>query len=189
MSGAVRRSVLAAGSVLVAVMALGGAATAAPASSSAAQAPPRTSVVRPAHGPVVTVGGQVRRPVRLTVADLRHRWKPHVEKVSFGSEAGTQHHTYRGALLSDVLTSAKPRFDPDVHNDALRFAVRVGATDDYAAVVAWGEIDPSFGNTPVLLAVSEDGQRLTRPRLVVPGDVKGGRYVSDVNTVRLRRLG
>lgn len=186
MSGVLRRTAFAAGSVVIAAVALGGAATAARAPASGA---PKTVAVRPAHQPVVTVGGAVARPLRLTVADLRRRWPGHVEKVSFGSEAGTEHHTYRGALLTDVLTSAKPRFDASVHNDALRFAVRVGATDDYAAVVAWGEIDPDFGATPVLLAVSEDGKPLTRPRLVVPGDVKGGRYVSDVNTVRLQRLG
>lgn len=185
MSGVLRRTAFAAGSVVIAAVALGGAATAAPAPASGA----KTVAVRPAHQPVVTVGGQVARPLRLTVSDLRRRWPGHVEKVSFGSESGTEHHTYRGALLTDVLASAKPRFDPAVHNDALRFAVRVGATDDYAAVVAYGEIDPSFGATPVLLAVSEDGTPLTRPRLVVPGDVKGGRYVSDVNTVRLQRLG
>jgi hypothetical protein len=36
----------------------------------------------------------------------------------------------------------------------------------------------------VLPAYREDGARLDRPRLVVPGDVKGGRYVSDVPEVR-----
>jgi len=40
----------------------------------------------------------------------------------------------------------------------------------------------------VLLAVIQDGQPLTQPRLVVPGDIHGGRYVSDVVSVRLGRV-
>jgi hypothetical protein len=41
-------------------------------------------------------------------------------------------------------------------------------------------VDPFFGNKPVLLAVAEDGQPLALPRLIAPGDIHGGRYVSDV---------
>ena len=190
MSGVVRRTVFAVGSVVVAVVALGGSATAAssPAGTSRAPGSARAVVAQTASRAVFTVGGDVARPMRLTVSDLRRRWPRQGETVRFGSEVGTQRHTYRGALLTDVLTSAKPRFDAAVKNDPLRFAVRVGATDGYAAVVSWGEVDPAFGGTRVLLAVSEDHKPLTRPRLVVPGDLKGGRYVSDVNSVRLRRV-
>lgn len=48
--------------------------------------------------------------------------------------------------------------------------------------MAWAELDPDFSGKKVLLAVSQDGDRLDEqgPRLVVPGDVKGGRYVSGV---------
>ena len=40
-----------------------------------------------------------------------------------------------------------------------------------------------------MLAVSQDGQPLDNdgPRLVVPGDIHGGRYVSNVVAVRLER--
>ena len=54
---------------------------------------------------------------------------------------------------------------------------------------AWGEIDPGFAGNEVLLAVEEDRHPLKRPRLVVPGDERGGRYVSDVTTVSLLRVG
>lgn len=40
-----------------------------------------------------------------------------------------------------------------------------------------------------LLAFEEDGRALERPRLVVPGDAHGGRYVTDVSTVSLLRVG
>jgi hypothetical protein len=48
--------------------------------------------------------------------------------------------------------------------------------------VAWAEIDVAFSGKKVLLAVTQDGVELDKqgPRLIVPGDVKGGRYVSGV---------
>ena len=76
----------------------------------------------------------------------------------------------------------------ETKNDALRHAVLVTASDCYQAVVAWGEIDPRFATTEVLLAYEEDRQPLARPRLVVPGDERGGRYVTDVTRVSLLRL-
>ena len=45
-------------------------------------------------------------------------------------------------------------------------------------LVSYGEIAPDFGNRGALRA-TQDSTPLARPRLVVPGDVKGGRYVSD----------
>jgi hypothetical protein len=48
-------------------------------------------------------------------------------------------------------------------------------------------VDPAFAKRPVLLATEQDGQPLDAegPRLVVPGDIKGGRYVSGVVHVKL----
>ena len=52
-----------------------------------------------------------------------------------------------------------------------------------------GEIDPGFENKEVLLATSQDGNPLDSagPRLVVPGDISGRRYVSNVNRVFLEK--
>ena len=73
-------------------------------------------------------------------------------------------------------------------NDQLAFAVLATGADGYAALVSYGEIAPDFGNRGVLLATT--GQHaLARPRLVVPGDGKGGRYVSDVVEHRVVRVG
>jgi hypothetical protein len=62
-------------------------------------------------------------------------------------------------------------------------------SDGYQALVAYGEIDPGFGAKEVLLAISQDDVSLADagPRLVVPGDKRGGRYVSNVVRVRLDR--
>ena len=41
----------------------------------------------------------------------------------------------------------------------------------------------------MLLAIARDGAALARPRLVVPGDVKGARYVSHVVELKVVRVG
>ncbi len=132
--------------------------------------------------------GDVAHPALLDVAALQ-ALPAHTETVTFKAGSGSQTHTYVGPLLVDVLTKAAPLFDPNIKNDKLRHYVSVSATDGYRALVAYGEIDPSFENKEVLLATSEDGRSLATdgPRLVVPGDISGGRYVSNVNRVFLEK--
>jgi hypothetical protein len=52
--------------------------------------------------------------------------------------------------------------------------------DGYRALVSYGEIPPGSGNRGAILAVEQDWARLPRPRLVVTGEVTGGRDVNDV---------
>ncbi|MGH3800255.1 MAG: molybdopterin-dependent oxidoreductase [Pseudonocardiaceae bacterium] len=132
--------------------------------------------------------GAVARPQILSVADLEAMPSQTVE-VTFRSGSGVETHTYTGPLLFDVLTKAGPRFDPAIKNDKLRHFISVTASDSYRALMAYGEIDPNFENKDVLLATSEDGRSLAAegPRLVVPGDIAGGRYVTNVVRVFLQK--
>ena len=61
------------------------------------------------------------------------------------------------------------------------------ASDAYQALVAYAELDASFENKPILLAVTQDGASLADqgPRLGVPRDLAGGRYVTGVVKVTL----
>ena len=113
----------------------------------------------------------------------------HTLTVTFQAGQAVEQHTFTGFLLIDVLNFLKPQFDPDVKNDRLRFYVSATGTDDYQAIVAWGEFDPGFENKQIMLAVTQDGNTLAAEgvRLVVPNDIRGGRYVSLVDTVRLDR--
>ena len=90
-----------------------------------------------------------------------------------------------GVLLYDLLQRAKPKFDPKKKRDALRYAVLVHATDGYATSIAWGEIDPDFAGKPILVTVEENGKKLGRPGLIVPGDKHGGRHVYDMDRITL----
>ena len=150
-----------------------------------AAVPATSATATPAGGVMVT--GDVRRPGPTTVTQLTGMTQ-HTVSVQFSSGKGAETHTETGVLLSDLLpvsalatTSRK--------NDQLAFAVLATGSDGYAALVAYGEIAPDFGNRGVLLATAQDGAALPHPRLVVPGDVKGGRYVSDVVDLRVVRVG
>lgn len=81
--------------------------------------------------------------------------------------------------------------DPSIKNDLLRYGVVATGSDGYRAFVAMGEIDPAFGNQPDLIAYSDTGGQLGPGgsdgalRLIVPGDVAGGRYVSNLTSLQV----
>jgi hypothetical protein len=148
----------------------------------------RKPIERPIGSVVIT--GELEDRVFLTFEQFEALpLQSHNVSVTFQAGQAVEHHTFTGFLLFDVLNHLKPQFDPDVKNDKLRFYVSATGTDDYQAIVAWGELDPGFENKPILLAVTQDGQSLAAQglRLVVPDDIRGGRYVSLIDTVRLDR--
>jgi len=141
----------------------------------------------PGFSPAFRVRGRVDNPKTYRLADLQAK-PAHTVDVSFQGPGGIQHHSFTGALLSDIVAIAAPRYDAARKNDFLRWTARVHATDNYEVVVAFGEFDRNFENKQVLLAYADNGQLLTDTgfaRLVVPDDIRGGRYVSNVNLIAL----
>jgi len=116
------------------------------------------------------INGKVANPLRLSVSDLASL-PIQTLTVSFKAGAQTETHTYTGPLLLDVLGLAEPKFDAKVKNDKLRFYVS------------------GFESKQVLLAMTEDGNSLATegPRLVVPGDDHGGRYVTNIVRIHVDR--
>jgi hypothetical protein len=112
-----------------------------------------------AWGPELVVPGD-RVPIRFV---------PGVS-VSFAGPGGVQAHTEVGPSLLEVLAAAgvAPTLDT--------WVAAVG-DDNYVATVTPAE---QFAGQRPLQSLSEDGATLAQPRLVTDGDVKGGRYVSDV---------
>jgi DMSO/TMAO reductase YedYZ molybdopterin-dependent catalytic subunit len=132
------------------------------------------------------VTGDVKHPLNLSVGDLA-KFKQHTVKVSYlgGMPAEVlRHHTYSGPLLLDVLQKAGPKFRAG-KNDPLGWGILVTGGGNYRALIAWGEVMPELARTQIVLAITEDGKPLSKPRLAVPGDKGGGRYVDDVATIRV----
>jgi hypothetical protein len=105
--------------------------------------------------------------------------------VLFDSDRGTKAVSYKGPLLWSVLE------DAGVLGADRRMRIRqiivVTGRDGYTAALALAEIDPQYEGKQVLLAYRRNGHAMdgSAVRLVVPGDRRGGRNVSDVVRIDL----
>ncbi len=148
------------------------------------------TVTLPEGNTAVTVDGQVLNPITLTVEDLTSGFSAQTVDVTYLSGTETVSTSFTGVPLWQIISAAQPNLNADVRNDRLSTFIVVTAVDGYQAVIAWGEIDPEFGNQPILVAYAENGAPIADGpgplRLVVPGDARGGRYVSGVVNISLR---
>jgi hypothetical protein len=129
---------------------------------------PATDTSPPAGSPVEVIDGH--HEVTLSAA-LLARLPAETLHVSFAGPSGVQAHTEVGPSLLEVLAAAGVASTLDT------WVAAVG-DDNYVATVTPAE--QFAGQRPLQLSLSEDGVTLAQPRLVTDGDVKGGRYVSDV---------
>jgi molybdate transport system substrate-binding protein len=143
------------------------------------------TVTLPTDG-ALHVGGQVLNPLTLTVDDLKNNYTAQKADVTYLDSTDTVTVSVTGVYLRDILDAAEVNYNPDVKNDTLSMYIVATGSDGYQAIIAYGEIDPSFAGQPVLVAYEQDGQPLTALRLVVPGDKHGGRYVSNLVSLEVR---
>jgi hypothetical protein len=113
----------------------------------------------------------VTTPTRTTVfsAGLLALLPSSTRTVTFLAGSTPQTHTETGPDLLTVLATAGARIDKGT------FVAGVGS-DGYAATVTPAE--ELYGGRGLMISLKEDGGALAQPRLVVIGDVKGGRSVS-----------
>lgn len=126
--------------------------------------------------------GAVDRPGLYALPDLQ-ALPSRTQAVTFQTGRGPLSATFTGPTLWSVLGSLTPV--PGARNSSLRNVVVATGSDGYAAAFSGGELDPRFGGSraPVLIGYAQDGQPLGVDgfaRAVVPGDVFGGRYVSNI---------
>jgi DMSO/TMAO reductase YedYZ molybdopterin-dependent catalytic subunit len=153
----------------------------------------------PAHAAppstAIAVTGAVDHPTTWSAAALNAL--PQVTQTdTFASGTTPQTHTYTGPALWNVLSAAGIQTAPGVKNDILDRYVLATGTDGYRVVFSLGELNPSFGNRPDLLATQETIAGKTAPltgdglaRVTAPGDIKGGRYVSNLASLAVRASG
>jgi len=134
----------------------------------------------------VSIGGAVQAPASYDLAALQ-ALPSTTQTVSFLSGSTPQTHEYTGVSMWNLLNSAGIVTDPAVKNDVLgKYVVATGA-DGYRSVFSLGELNPSFGNRPDLVAYAETLNGSTQPlgsdgfaRTTAVGDMRGGRYVSNL---------
>jgi DMSO/TMAO reductase YedYZ molybdopterin-dependent catalytic subunit len=141
----------------------------------------------PPAQPVLSVSGDVTAPANLTLAQIQ-AMPAATQTVSFMSGTGSQTHTYTGTSLWTLLNQIGITTNPAVKNDVLGKYVIATGSDNYRSLFAMGEVSPDFGNrgNEVVYAETLNGASaaLTSTdgplRITAPGDIKGGRYVSNL---------
>jgi hypothetical protein len=140
------------------------------------------------------LSGQVEESKTFTLSDLQSLPASKVN-VTFTSGQGEENHTYIGVPLWQLIQSVGGlKSNTNVNNPKnylLRQSIVAEGTDCYQAVVSVGEIEPTFEGKQVVVAYAEEdssgNQTLLTDqgfaRLVVPGDQKGGRYVSNIRRI------
>lgn len=141
-----------------------------------------------------TVTGAVTTPKTFGAAGLAGL-DAVTQTVTFKSGTTPQTHTYTGAKVWDVLGTAGV-VTTSAKNDILNRYVVATGSDGYKTVLSLGELSPDFGNRPDLVAYAETINGVSAPltkdgfaRITVPGDDKGGRYVSNLVSLDVRSSG
>ncbi|HEY2069445.1 MAG TPA: molybdopterin-dependent oxidoreductase [Rhizomicrobium sp.] len=139
----------------------------------------------PALADGITLTGAVQHPGTFTMAELRAL--PEIDvTVNQLTDKGSFAGKFHGVPLWTLVNSAMFVNGPE-RNSILRHAILVSSSaDGYGAVVSLGEIHPKLGNGQVILATEENGQPLTAPILIVPGDGHAARDVRNVTDVTVQ---
>jgi hypothetical protein len=136
--------------------------------------------------PALTIEGVNGARVSVTLADLLKLPQQTIEAAEHGAT-----HTYEGVPLSTLLAKVDLPAGEKFHKTAASYYLSAEAKDGYRAVFAWAELDPTFMDKTVFVAVKRDGKPLAEDdgpfRLVVPGEKRAARWVRQVTALRLKK--
>jgi hypothetical protein len=140
-----------------------------------------------------TLSGAVADPTIISPAMLSQLNQSQIvtETATYLQGSTSVTDTYTGVSLWDLIQDAGLLTNPAIKNDVLNFIVVATGSDGYRAVFSLGEIDPAFGNQKDIVAYSDQlgqlgvGGGSGALRIVVPGDIVGGRYVSNLTSLQV----
>jgi DMSO/TMAO reductase YedYZ molybdopterin-dependent catalytic subunit len=114
---------------------------------------------------------------------------PHISATCHNSHTNADE-TYSGVRLADLLGKVGAPLGDQLRGKALANYVVASGSDGYAAVLALGEIDPSFHPGDVLVADAMDGKPLDAHsgplKLVVTEDKRPARSVRNLVSIELK---
>jgi len=136
-----------------------------------------------------SLSGAVKTPGTYNLASLETLPVTR-ETVTFLSSGTSVTETFIGVSIWTLLTDAGIVTNPAIKNDVLNYYLQATGSDGYSAIFSLGELDPMFGGSPTapdLIAYEMEVDGVDEPlgasgfaRVVVPGDSRGGRYVSNL---------
>ncbi|MDQ6781180.1 MAG: hypothetical protein M3Z37_08550 [Candidatus Eremiobacteraeota bacterium] len=151
-----------------------------PALTSPALPPPTRSPQDLAAHAIIEVGGDVVKPLVITLKDLEHMRGTSLTLQVIDPDGRKRVHAFRGVLLADVIAAAQPRFGDDAATLARKY-VMVTSVDGSAAIVGFPEFAAQFNAKKILLAYLFDFKNLSSPgfaMLVVPEDATRARFLT-----------
>ena len=142
----------------------------------------------PVASPILSVGGDVERPLKLSLSDLAKLSRRVVRAQDHeGKEAA-----YEGVSLVEILQLAGVKFGENLRGKRLATYLLVEAADGYQAVFALPELDPAFTDRVVLLADRRDSKPLSTLegplRIIIPDEKRHARWVRQVTSLTIRRV-
>jgi DMSO/TMAO reductase YedYZ molybdopterin-dependent catalytic subunit len=147
------------------------------------------SVMAQAAAPAatLTIGGDVPKPITITLADLKT-----MPRASASIEEDGRTVKYEGVRVAELLKRAGGPLGSDLRGKAVASYVLASGSDGYQAVFSLGELDPDFSPNDIIVADSVDGKPLfdyQGPfRIVAPHDRAGARGVRMLTKLELVRL-
>lgn len=135
---------------------------------------------------VVTIGGEVEKPLKLDAAAMQQMKQVHVQAVAHKDQ---KQHDYSGVPLSEIIKESGAIPGNQLKGAYLAKYVLVKASDGYQAVIALPEIDTAFTDEIIILADKEDGKPLSAEagpfQIIVPRDKKAARCVRKVVAINV----
>jgi hypothetical protein len=128
-------------------------------------------------------------PVVLSANELKA--VPHISVTIHNSHTNADE-AYSGVRLSDLLAKLGAPLGDQLRGKALSAYVVATGSDGYKAVLALGEVDPSFHPGEVLVADTMDGKPLDAHsgpfKLVVTEDKRPARSVRNLASIELKSV-
>jgi DMSO/TMAO reductase YedYZ molybdopterin-dependent catalytic subunit len=152
------------------------------------QAKPAPAVA-PAPAVLLTVGGEVAKPLNLTAADLAKLPHRTVKATEHDGSVGT----FAGVDLLEILKLAGVEFGEHLRGKALALYVLAEAADHYQVVYALAELDPGFTDDVVIVADKKNSQPIDDAhgplRIIAPSDKRPARWIRQLRSLTVRRAG
>ncbi len=135
----------------------------------------------------LTVTGDVKTPLSLSLADLKALPRTRVEIKEDGRTV-----VYEGVLAGEILKRAGSPAGPEMRGNSVASYVVASASDGYQVVFSLAELDPAFTSNDVIVADTVDGKPLFAYqgplRIVAPKDARAARSVRMLQRLDVVRL-
>ncbi|HKV06127.1 MAG TPA: molybdopterin-dependent oxidoreductase [Candidatus Acidoferrales bacterium] len=139
-----------------------------------------------ATGTVLTVTGDVKTPLHLSLDDLRRMPR---RKITARNPHEHQDQVYEGVALAEVLKRAGVPQGEQVSGEALTTFVVAEAADGYRVLFSLVETDPHFEDSDILVADTMDGAPLGKDegpvKLVLPHEKSPRRWIRMVRSLKV----